>query len=241
MLVKEDTSQLAKAKIHSPTAPGIQGQKPSLVPLSGADKMKVDIASMNKISMDAGQLAQLRRTVDSLQAAMQKAMADSLQMAKLKSQADSAKAAIRKLQADTAQLAARIRTSNSPFAYTPDKPHSVMIVMDKVDPVYVTEARNAFNRYNQENFYGQSLTIDNSSVSDSLKLVVIGSFENAGAALDYMHKAQASAAREIVPWLPVNKYSFLIISGTNLDLLLNNKDMPAYKRFDALTNPNEKH
>ena len=113
--------------------------------------------------------------------------------------------------------------------------------MDKVDPVYVTEARNAFNRYNQENFYGQSLTIDNSSVSDTLKLVVISSFENAKAALDYMHKAQASAPGEIVPWLPANKYSFMIISGTNLDLLLNSKDMPAYRRFDALTNPNERH
>jgi len=238
MLVKEDTSQLAKAKIHLPASSAVQGQKPAL---SGVDKMKVDMASMNKISMDAGQLAQLRKTVDSLQAAMQKAMADSLQMAKLQRQSDSAKAAMRKLQEDTAQLAAKIRTSNSPFAYTPEKPHSVIVVMDKVDPVYVTEARNAFSRYNQDNFSGQSLTIDNSSVSDSLKLVVIGSFENAAAALEYMHKAQASAAREIVPWLPVNKYSFLIISGTNLDLLLNNKDMPAYKRFDALTNPNEKH
>jgi hypothetical protein len=65
---------------------------------------------------------------------------------------------MKKLQADTAQLAAKLRTMNSAFALTPDKPHSVLIVMNKVDPVYVSEAKNAFNGYNQENFYSQSLT-----------------------------------------------------------------------------------
>ena len=79
------------------------------------------------------------------------------------------------------------------------------------------------------------------NVDYTLKLVVIGSFENAAAALEYMHKAQASAPREVVPWLPANKYSFLIISGPNLELLLNNKDMPAYRRFNMLINPNDKH
>ncbi|HEY4205925.1 MAG TPA: tetratricopeptide repeat protein, partial [Puia sp.] len=240
MLVKEDTTQLSRAKVHLPVSSDTKEQKPSPA-VTAMDKMKVDNANMNQIRMDAGQLAKLRKQVDSLQAAMQKAMADSLQMAKLQQQADSVKAAMIKLQADTAQLIAKVRTSNSVFSYTPEKAHSVIIVMDKVDPVYVTEARNAFNRYNQENFYGQSLTIDNSSVSDTLKLVVISSFENATAALEYMHKAQASAPGEIVPWLPANKYSFMIISGTNLDLLLNNKDMPAYRRFNALTNPNERH
>ncbi|HEX9514239.1 MAG TPA: tetratricopeptide repeat protein [Puia sp.] len=240
MLVKEDTTQLAKARIHLPASPAVQGQKPSPA-LSGMDKLQANTANLNTIKMDADQLARLQQQVDSIQAAMQKAAADSLQMAKLRHQSDSIQAAVKKLQADTAQLQARVRSSNSVFAYTPEKPHSVMIVLEKVDPVYVTETRNAFNRYNQENFYGQPLTIDNSAVSDTLKLVVISSFENAAAALEYMHKAQAMAPREIVPWLPANKYSFLIISGPNLDLLLNNKDMPAYRRFNALINPNDRH
>lgn len=240
MLVKEDTSQLARARVHLPASPAAQGQKPSPT-LAGMDKLKVDTTSLNTIKMDAGQLAALQRQVDSINAVLQKAAADSLEMARLRRQADSIQAVVKKLQADTAQLHAKVRSSNSAFAYNPEKPHSVMILMDKVDPVYVTETRTAFSRYNQENFYGQSLTIDNSSVSDTLKLVVISSFENAAAALDYMHKIQAAAPREIVPWLPANKYSFYIISGPNLELLLNNRDMPAYKRFDKLVNPNERH
>ncbi|MEJ7673913.1 MAG: hypothetical protein WKF59_14745 [Chitinophagaceae bacterium] len=31
--------------------------------------------------------------------------------------------------------------------------------MDKVDPVYISEARNAFNRYNREKFSEQSIEI----------------------------------------------------------------------------------
>ena len=240
MLVKEDTSQLAKARIHLPASPAVQGQKPSPA-LSGMDRLQVNTANLNTIKMDAEQLARLTRQVDSIQAAMRKAAADSLQMAILRRQSDSIQAAVRKLQSDTAQLQAKVRSSNSVFAYTPEKQHSVMVVLEKVDPVYVTETRNAFSRYNQENYYGQPLTIDNSAVSDTLKLVVIGSFENATAALEYMHKAQAMAPREIIPWLPANKYSFLIISGPNLELLLNNKDMPAYQRFNTLVNPNDRH
>jgi hypothetical protein len=121
--------------------------------------IKADSSSgANTIKMDDFQLAALHRYQDSLQTAMAKASADSAQQALLRQRADSVQAAMKKLQADTAQLAAKLRTMNSAFALTPDKPHSVLIVMTKVDPVYVSEARNAFNGYNQENFYSQSLT-----------------------------------------------------------------------------------
>ena len=230
MLVKEDTSQLARAKIHLP-AP-VNGLSKNPAPgLPGMDKMKVDPASLTQIRMSASQLAQLHRQMDSLQAALNKAQTDSAQSARLHRQADSVQAAIKKLQADTAQLASHLRTLNSVFSFTPDRPQSVVIVMDKVDPVYVTETRNAFNRYNLENYYSLSLTIDNSSLNDSLKLVAIGSFANSDAAMEYLQKAKASAPREIVPWLPANKYTFLVISGANLQLLLTNKDMAAYRQF----------
>jgi tetratricopeptide (TPR) repeat protein len=231
MLVREDTSQLARARIHLPSqSSAAQGQKPAST-IPGLDKLKVDTASMNKIKMDAGQIARLHQQLDSLDAAMKKAQSDSARTALLKRQSDSLQTAMTRLQADTAQRGARIRALNSVFSLTPDKPHSVMIVLEKVDPVYVTETRNAFNRYDGENFYGQSLSIENVSLNDSLKLVIISHFDSAGAALDYLQKAKAMAPREIVPWLPVAKYRFLIISGANLDLLMGNKDMQAYRRF----------
>jgi hypothetical protein len=144
---------------------------------------------------------------------------------------------MKQLQADTAQLAAKLRTLNSAFALTPEKPHSVLIVMEKVDPVYVSEAKNAFSGFNQEEYYSQVLTTENASLNDTLKMVVIGNFQKDSDALNYLQKVKALAPRQIVPSLPVNKYSFLIISGANLELLLNSKDLPAYRKFLSAAYP----
>jgi TolA-binding protein len=236
MLVKEDTSQLARARIHLPAAAGAKGQNP-INPSTGIGKLKVDTASINKITMTAGQLALLHQQIDSINTALKKASADSAQTAILRHRADSIQSAMKQLQSDTAQLAAKIRSLNSAFSFNPAQPHSVMIVMDKVDPVYVSEARNAFNGYNTENYYNQSLTINNASLNDSLKLVIISNFSDDKTALDYLEKVKALAPRQIVPWLPATKYSFLPISGPNLDLLLNNKDMTAYRKFLAAVYP----
>ena len=229
LLIKQDTSTMAKARINVPGA-APTGGKPAITG-PGMDKMKVDTSTMTKIAMSANELARLHKQMDSLQAAMARAMQDSIQMAALRRKADSLNAAVKKLQADTAAMIANVKSLNSAYTFTPDKAHSVIIVLDKVDPVYVTETRNAFTRYNLENFYSQQLTINNTSLTDSLKLVVINTFENSTTAMEYLQKARAAAPREVVPWLPAGKYTFMIISAPNLQLLMNNKDMQAYRKF----------
>ena len=117
------------------------------------------------------------------------------------------------------------------FSFNVEAKHSVVIIMNKVDPVYVTESRNAFNRYNQQNFSGKSIEITNQQLNDSIKLVVMSGFDNAAVALGYMQDVQAVAPKQIVPWLPAGKYSFVIISNDNLEVLKNNQDLEGYKRF----------
>jgi tetratricopeptide (TPR) repeat protein len=119
----------------------------------------------------------------------------------------------------------------SAFSSAPEKPHAVALIMDKVDPVYVTESKNAFDRYNRENYYGKHFEINQVALSDSIKIVLINGFENAAAALAYLDKAGKVAGREILPWLPANKYSFIIIDDQNLAILQSNKDIPAYRKF----------
>jgi len=120
---------------------------------------------------------------------------------------------------------------NTAFSFNPELPHSVVIVMDKVDPVYVSESRNAFNRYNKEKYYNKVIDITNQVLSDTTKLVVMSNFENASVALDYLEKTQKVAQREIVPWLPVGRYYFILISSPNLEILKSNKNMGEYKKF----------
>jgi len=248
---KEDSSQLAKTRIGVRTQPAVQNEKPG-APGAALPKMKVDTSRMASIKMNADELAMLKKRADSMQAAIKKAYADSVTLARSRKQSDSIKlaalqrrndstrAALRKLQADTAQLGAQIRALNSPFAYNPEQPHAVLIIMNKVDPVYVTESRNAFSRYNQENYFSRNLTTTSPDWTDTVKLVVINPFLNAAAASDYMKKAAALAPRELVPWLPVNKYSFVIISAANLELLLENKDIAAYRKFFLAIYPGAK-
>lgn len=119
----------------------------------------------------------------------------------------------------------------SVFTYAVEAPHAVAVVLNKVDPVYVTESRNAFNRYNQEKFYNRKIEISNVSINDTLKMVVMTGFENAAVALEYLQRTKPVAAGQIVPWLPAGKYYLMLISEHNLEVLKNNQDMPGYLRF----------
>ena len=115
------------------------------------------------------------------------------------------------------------------FSFKADEPQLVMVALDKVDVVYVTETRNAFNRYNREKYFNKVIEISNVPLDDNIKLVVMNNFENANAAIEYVEKARKLAATEIVPWLPAGKYSFYIISAQNLEILKTTKDLNAYK------------
>lgn len=130
-------------------------------------------------------------------------------------------------------LAAKKTTGpvSTTFVNTPDQPHYVALVMDKVDPVYVSEAKNAFDRYNKEKYYNKPIVITPLPLTDDLRFVLMGAFDNAAAALDYLDKARRAAPGEIIPWMPAGKYSFIIITEKNLDALKTSKDVPAYKKF----------
>ncbi len=133
--------------------------------------------------------------------------------------------------ADSLNMVKRPPVVNSVYVNNPAEPHYVALVLDKVDPVYATEARNAFNRYNRERYSGKTIEIIPVSLSDDTKLVLLKNFENAAEALDYIEKARKLASIEIIPWLTAQKYSFVMISDPNLELLKTTKNVPAYTKF----------
>jgi hypothetical protein len=118
--------------------------------------------------------------------------------------------------------------TNGVFTHQPDKPHSVILIFDKVDGVYVNEARNAFVRYNREKYYNQPISLTKDALDPERALLVFSIFEDADAAMAYYDKIKRAAPAEI-GWLQPTKYSFLIITESNLQLLKSNKDVNAYK------------
>ena len=118
-----------------------------------------------------------------------------------------------------------------PFAFNAGSPHYVMIILNKVDPVFGNEAKNAFSRFNREKFYNKTYDLSLVQLDADNKLLLIQAFENAQAAVDYIQQVRPKAAGEIIPWLKADKYSFSIISEQNLQILKSNPDLVAYKTF----------
>ena len=127
--------------------------------------------------------------------------------------------------------------TNGAYTMTLNAPHLLLMILEKVDPVYVNEAKNAFNRYNNENFYGQSLNISKDNLDADHNLLVISSFADAATAMQYYEKIKKAAGSEI-SWLPANKYFFVIISNENLQILKLKNNINEYKKLLNMQYPN---
>ena len=127
--------------------------------------------------------------------------------------------------------------TNGSFTMSVSSPHYVLMILDKVDGVYVNEAKNAIARYNNEKYYGQPIVVNKDVLDATRNLLVISSFPDADAALQYYAKLRGAAPAEM-SWLPAAKYSFLIITEQNLQLLKTNKDITGYKTLLNTQFPN---
>jgi hypothetical protein len=225
-----DSAQIA-AKLALRNKPQDPGKKQQADSALAMQKLKLYENQLTRIKADSIQLLTLQHQADSVGLALKQVVGDSAKSSHLHFKMDSLQTAIKKLKTEYGQLATSLPAMKSSFTFTPALSHSVAIILTKVDPVYVTETGNAFNRYNRETYYNKTFEISNVQLSDSIKLVVISGFDSAGAALDYVDKAKKVAPREVIPWLPAGKYSFVIITDQNLELLKTNKDVEAYRKF----------
>ncbi len=119
------------------------------------------------------------------------------------------------------------------FKYDPDEEHWVLILLHKVDGIYITEAKNAFGMYNRERFSGKPMDITIQPLDDEYTLLMTSGFEDGPAAKAYLETTVKMAGAQIVPWLAAGKYSFTVISGANLKILLADKNLEAYQQFAA--------
>ena len=136
-----------------------------------------------------------------------------------------------KRQRDSIEDAKRNYVDPAAYHYEAAKPHFAVVIMDKVDPIFVSEARTAFLRYNREAYSDRSLDVQIVNITADTRMLVISGLPTAAAATDYVQTAQPLAATEIIPWLTANKYTFSIISGRNLELLKTKGSIAEYKRF----------
>jgi hypothetical protein len=129
------------------------------------------------------------------------------------------------------KLAAPIKKSG--FIFDPVEPQNVVMILTKVDPVYSSEARNAFNRFNSQSYTTNKIQIAKDTLDSERTLLVFSQFADAQEAIKYLDKLKQAAPSQ-VSWLPASKYSFYIISDSNLQVLKENKNLQNY--IDLLNN-----
>jgi hypothetical protein len=123
------------------------------------------------------------------------------------------------------------KVTSPTFSFNPNEAHYVVLVLNKIDPVFVSETRNAFNRHNKDTYYNKNYTSELVEIDADNRLLLISPFATANDAAAYVDKTKPVTATEIIPWLKGGKYSFTILSANNLDILKANKDLEGYKKF----------
>ncbi len=132
---------------------------------------------------------------------------------------------------DTAVRQPVVTPPAGPYAYNAEVPHYAVIILNKVDPIFVSEARNAFFRYNRDEFYSRQMSTEMIEIDADNKLLLVSPFKNAADALAYLDKVKPKVATEILPWLKGGKYTYTIISDKNIAALKEEKDIEKYKQF----------
>jgi tetratricopeptide (TPR) repeat protein len=135
---------------------------------------------------------------------------------------------IQKVVSDSIKVPTVFKNKN--FELKPESPHYVAMILDKVDGVYINEAKNAFVRFNKGSMETINTIIKRDTIDAQITLLLFSPFENAAAAIKYFDKIKRAAPSE-VSWLQSSKYSFIIISEENLELLKTNKDIISYKQL----------
>ena len=120
-----------------------------------------------------------------------------------------------------------VNVAGSKYLFNAEGPHSVIMILNKVDGTYINESKNSLDRYVRSNFYNQSITVTKDAIDKDNIIFVFSDFTNIQVAYEFLLKIKKASLEEL-SWLPSSKYSFLPISGENLVVLKTNKDIADY-------------
>jgi len=115
--------------------------------------------------------------------------------------------------------------------------HQAILIMNQVDISFINEAKNAYNRFNKQQFASKPLETTVVPITDDLKLVSISGFANSTEALDYIEQIKKLSSTQIIPWLAANKYQFGIINAAQQETLQKTKDLNPFLSFLKTTYP----
>lgn len=128
-------------------------------------------------------------------------------------------------------VAAKPAVKKDKFDFVATDSQYVMVILDKVDRVFVNETKNSFNQYNTKRFRNTPIAGQTFALNEQYSILLMGPFEDAAKALEYLDKTRPEVPTVILSWLAADKYSFSLISSGNLTLLKETKDIGKYQQM----------
>ena len=127
----------------------------------------------------------------------------------------------------------------SPYLIAPTGKQLVGIVLEKIDPAYVNEVMYSFNSNPRRNLGDTLVQAIKVKLEENSWLVLLQSanFNSAQDAIDYIEYIKPLAKSNIIAWLDENKYSYIIISPANLEILKQDKNINLYQKVLNATIP----
>jgi tetratricopeptide (TPR) repeat protein len=126
---------------------------------------------------------------------------------------------------------ARITRKPGTYYFQPADSQVVVMLLDRVDPVYRNEARIGLAGYHRAQFPDMGLTIRVDGFNDDVRLLLIEGFEDLASALQYMDQVRKVSPTELFPWMPADRYRYFPVSVPDLSLFLEKKDASGYLEF----------
>ena len=125
----------------------------------------------------------------------------------------------------------KVEVKKNAYTFIPTEQQYVIIVFNKVDNIFIKEAKNAFERFNKQKFYNKKIDVQQYQLDEENSILLFGIFENAGKAIDYYKVLKPQAASSLISWIPETKYKYSIISYPNFTTLKETKNIAEYINF----------
>jgi tetratricopeptide (TPR) repeat protein len=116
------------------------------------------------------------------------------------------------------------------YIYNPSEPYYMLVVFEDIDPIYRSEAKISFQRYNNKARGAEDIQAQLYEAKEGPHWLEIGTFPAMASSLGYYDEVSANI-KSIIPWLGSDKYQIIIISDKNLETLKSRKDISEYLLF----------
>ena len=136
----------------------------------------------------------------------------------------------------TSLISNKKKITDEKYSFDLNETQFALLILNDVDIIYTNEAKRAITNYNNRSFSNKNLAVQQEKI-DGKTILKISEFKNTLEAIDYIDIARKLGPTEIFPWLPAQKYNFLLISPLNFKILTEENKIQPYLEFIKIQLP----